>query len=198
VSDPDLLKQGVQQLIDVVNAGITKSHELYPDQVPQIHVPYPDERYTDAGDMYYYPLPQSAGVDERILPNAGLTKDVAVLSVTPEHTKRLLTASSPPAEGPLANIDRPLAAATYLNWSALMDAVSPWIEYASGLENYEAGDPDDDEMVVPDPGAASTVQSIIEVLKCFHCYASTTSVEDGVTITHYEMHFRDLPEGSTE
>jgi hypothetical protein len=196
VSDPERLKQGVQQLIDVLNAGLDEAHKLYPDEVPSIDVPYPDEQVIDAGSMYSYPLPASADVDQRILPNAGLSQKVAVLAVTPEHTKRLLATSSPPAEGPLANVDRPLAAATYLNWAGLMDAISPWIEYASGLENYEAGDADGDEVVVPDPGAASTVQSVMEVLKCFHCYASTTAVQDGVTVTHYEMHFRDLPEAS--
>ncbi len=198
VSDPEKLKEGVKQFIDVINVAMDEAHKMYPDDVPPIDVPYPEQREGDRGAMYSYPLPAGPEVDERILPNAGLSEDVATLAVTPSHTRRLLKKSSPPTEGPLADVDGPLAAATYMNWSAMMDMIEPWIAYASGLENYEAGEGDAGDVVVPDPGVAATVSSVMEVLKCFHCYASTTAVEDGVSVTRYEMHFQDLSEDDLE
>jgi hypothetical protein len=198
VSDPEKLKEGVKQFIDVINTALDEAHTMYPGEMPPISLPYPQQREGDGGAMYYYQMPASAEVDERILPNAGLSGNVATLAVTPDHTRRLLEKTSPPTEGPLADVDGPLAAATYMNWSAMMDMIEPWIAYASGLENYEAGDAGEDDVVVPDPGVVSTLGSVMDVLRCFHCYASTTAVEDGVTITRYEMHFQDLADDDLE
>jgi len=146
--------------------------------------------------MYYYPLPADAELDERILPNAGLTDDVAAVTLSPDHTKRLLKKTTPPREGPLAAGDRPLAAAAYFNWSALMDAVSPWIEYVSGVENFDENDADSSDGVTADIGTVATLESVMEVLKCFHCYSSVTYTEDDATVTHYELHFQDAADAS--
>ena len=43
----------------MINVALAEAHKMYPDDVPSIDVPYPEERQTDAGAMYYYPLPAS-------------------------------------------------------------------------------------------------------------------------------------------
>jgi hypothetical protein len=196
VSDAELLKQGVVEYINVINAALAELRRLAPDEVPPVDVPLPSERFTDAGAMYFYPLPENAKVDERILPNAGLTEDLAVVALSPDHTQRLLKETTPPRDGPLADSKRPLAGAAYFNWSALMDAVTPWIEYASAADDFDENDADSADGVTADIGTVSTLKSIMEVLKCFHCYSSATYMEDGATITHYELHFQDAADAS--
>src|SRR6185436_9132305 len=61
--------------------------------------------------------------------NAGLGKNVAVLSVAPKHTSELLSATPFEAEGPAADSKRPLAVAAYLDWASVVEAASPWVEY---------------------------------------------------------------------
>ena len=94
VSDAKLMKEGYREYFDVLQTAITELSAIMPEQVPPFQLPPPQTQVSDAGTVYYYPLPAVAGVDERIAPNAGVSNDAMVLSLVPDASKRLL-ASQP-------------------------------------------------------------------------------------------------------
>jgi len=176
----------------VIDEGLKKARMVAPDDIPPLTVPPPKTRKSGVGTIYFYPLPQEWGVDGRVAPNAGLSRDVAALSVSLDQTERLLKETPLKLEGPLHNVGRPLASAAYFSFAALVDAVTPWIEYAIKLaEDEGAGDDEEEDETGTDP--SSMMSSVVEVLKCFRGYSSATSFEDGAKVTHYEWHFADLP-----
>ncbi|MEI4927347.1 hypothetical protein Q8G50_33055, partial [Klebsiella pneumoniae] len=75
-----------------------------------------------------YALPKEWGLDRKIVPNAGLSSDVAVLSISRDHTERLLAATPAKIGGHVLPADRPLAAASALNFAGLIDAIIPWVD----------------------------------------------------------------------
>ena len=211
VSDAELLKQGCQEYFAVSQAIANILHELEPDEIPKTDIPAPKERQVGDSTIYYYMLPQDMGIDKRIAPNAGLSKDVAVLSLAPLHTKRILEAASAANSGPVAQYkDKPLASASGFNFAALVDAFVPWVEYGMiagaefGVQEFdddfepapgEFGDPDFGGPGFGGPGPAEMkayIQTGAEILKCFRGFSSVTYLEDGVQVTRGEWHFEDL------
>src|SRR5205823_10448732 len=99
---------------------------------PDLKVPPPQTKKAKGGTVYYYQLPnQAVGLDERIVPNAGLGKQLAVLSLSVEHSERLLAEHPLSAKSPLlAEAKKPLAGAAYCDWAGFVDALAPWADYA--------------------------------------------------------------------
>src|SRR5262249_39736695 len=121
VSDPALLRKAMGEYRTILNEMIAKVSELSPVPVPEISIPEPKTRQVKDGTLYYYDLPAELGLDAQFLPNAGLGGKVATLALTPAQSERLLERSAfKPDGGPLANLDRPLAGATYVSWSGLI------------------------------------------------------------------------------
>jgi len=184
VSDAGLLKKGVGEYVAVIDEGLKKVRMVAPDEIPPLTVPPPETRKSGEGTIYFYALPQEWGVDERVAPNVALSPDVAALSLSLDQTERILKVTPLSLEGPLNDVGRPLASAAYFNFAALVDAVSPWVEYAIKLAEEEG------EAVSE---AAAIHSSFVELLKCFRSCSSATSFEDGAKVTHYEWHFADIP-----
>jgi hypothetical protein len=164
------------------------------------------------GTAYFYLLPPALGLDQRLNPVAGLSNSVGVLTISPRHSVRLLTKTPLQLDSkPLANVDRPLAAASALDFDALLDAIRPWMDYgvqlaparesAAGTDRIESGDTEGP----PNPAVAGyipdadTVKMVMDqvypamdVLKCFRGFSSATYFEGDLKVTHFEWHFRDL------
>jgi len=139
-------------------------------------------------------LPKDWGVDKRVAPNAGLTDNVAAMSLTPLHTKRLLEKNALIANGPLAQLkSKPLVAAGGFNFAALVDASVPWIEYAmtAGAGAELPIQVPRDEFDSP-PAMLKEIKEGAEVLKCFRGYSAATYREGNVEITTGQWHFEDL------
>jgi len=205
VSDAELLKQGCQEYFAVAQEVIRIMHEIDPEEVPATEIPAPKSRDIGVGAVYYYMLPKDAGIDKRIAPNAGLSDSVAVLSLAPLHSKRILEPAPVAAEGPVAQFkDKPIGAASGFNFAALVDALMPWVEYGMSLgtefgvqefdDEFEPAPEFEPEFGGPDPEKIKEyVRTAAEVLKCFRGYSSVTYVEeDGVQVTRGEWHFQDL------
>jgi hypothetical protein len=92
--------------------------------------------------------------------------------------------------GPLAEKDRPLAAAVVFDWAGLVDAATPWVEFGATkyMESASGG------KVTAEARSAvlEKVEVVLEVLKCWRGVTSATYLEDGVLVTHHETVFRDL------
>jgi hypothetical protein len=201
VSDEDSLKKAFAEYRDTINDAISKVRELVPILPAELEIPAPETKKLEGGTMYYYPLPPivSAMIDEQLLPNAGLSKHVLVLSIAPKHTERLLLRQPLKVDGgPLADYKtRPLAAAIYFDWAGMVDAVTPWNEFGvekhgdqllEGLE--EATGKEKGAKGVE--GILSQVRTVLEVLKVLRGSTSATYFEGTVLVTHTETVFHDV------
>jgi hypothetical protein len=187
VSDAAKLRQAFAVYREATNELIAKFRESMPI-VPEFEIPPPETAKVNGGTLYYYTLPEAAGLDKQIVLAAGLSDHVAVATISRSHAERLL-ANTPlqASQGPLAEANRPLASAVYFNWGALITAATPWIELGvqTGLAQRGEARPTAAE-IMPQLGV------LLDVLKCFRTYTSASYFEGKVLVTHGESVFKDL------
>jgi hypothetical protein len=194
VSDAKLLKQAVGEYWAIAKDAIDAIRELAPDSIPEdFKLPDPQMQKVKGGTIYGFPLPEEWGLDKQILPNGGLSETVATLSISQKHAERLLAKTPLKVEsGPLADAaKKPLASAVYVNWPALIDVATAWMDYAIP---YAAAKLPGDAPV----GKGSWVEVLqqvrtaVEVLKVFRGSTSCSYFEDGLLVTHSESIIKDL------
>jgi hypothetical protein len=199
VSDAALLKQAMSDYRSIVNDAIMQVRETIPI-VPAFEIPEPKTMKVKSGTLYFYPLPQFIGLDPQIVPNAGLSAHVAALTISKQHSERLLSRTALPVSGgPLADANRPLAGAFYLDWPGFVDAVTPWVDFGlqmagpkplAGLldESADASGKGENE----GEGLRKQVHAFLSVLKALRESSGGTYLEDGILVTHSETVFKDL------
>lgn len=190
VSDAKLLLGACREYRAVLTGLLDAVRQIEPDAVPkQFTIPEPEVTESRLGTVYSFRLPAEWGLDEKIVPNFGLSETVAVLSASHDHTRRLLRATPLEVGGVLAESDRPLAMAAVLDWAALIDAVTPWVDLV--VEMTAAAPPGGDP-AQPD-SIRSQVHTVLEVLKVLRSVTSESYFEDGALVTHTLTRIRDVP-----
>jgi hypothetical protein len=192
VSDADALVKAMTEYRAIANEALTKI-KAWPgcEKIGDFQIPLPKTDKSLSGTLYSYLLPEEWGVDPKVVPTAGLTKDTAVLTLSHAHAERLLASHPLRIDGgPLADRDRPLAAAMYFNWPGVVDAAGPWVQFGTVkiLEAQAGGE-------VPAKtrdAVLSQVRTVMDVLKCWRGESSATTLEDGVLVTHHESVYKDL------
>ena len=152
--------------------------------------------------IYAYPLPEKSGVDKQILPNAGLTDKVAVLTVSLDHRRRLLAERPPTVAGRSIPTDRPLAGAVVVDSTALIDLITPWIDLGvrTAVEKGAGGDDGTYPSPVPDfQGGKATmildqVHTVLDVLKVVRNVTVQTYMEGDALVSHAEIEIRNVAE----
>jgi hypothetical protein len=158
-----------------------------PEIPKDFKLPRPKVYNRPAGTIYGYALPKEAGMDGKVLPNAGLSEHVAVLSMSGRHTDRLLSESEPVMAGIKLPLTKPYGTIAAFDFAALVDAVTPWINLA--LEKSAAqSSPQDAEMV------QMHAKTALQILKCYRGTVSATSKEGKATVTRTRSEFRDVDE----
>jgi hypothetical protein len=199
VSDADKLRKALGEYRTIFNEMLAKAKDFAPPgkEVPNLQIPKPQTEKAEAGELYVFSLPKDWGLDAQVAPTAGVSQSVFAVALSRAHAERLLASKPLKATGgPLANAKRPLGAATYCDWPALIDALAPWVEF--GLAAIPA-----DEIHLPLEGDLANGEKardeirrearvVLEVLKCFRGYTSVTYKEDGAQVTHYESVYKDL------
>jgi hypothetical protein len=199
VKDAALLRKAMGEYRVILNDAIAKAREMVPF-LPPFEIPEPDSKSVKGGKIYYYPLPPIPGLDPQVSPNAGLSDRVAVLSFFQTHTDRLLADKPLKVEGgPLADGQRPLAGAAYINFAGLIEATAPWVEFGArhlgprllekdgdGADQEDGGDAKKTEDI------AKQVRALLDVLKVLRTYTSASYLENGVLVTHGELVIQDL------
>jgi len=198
VSDAQLLRQAFTEYLAVANAWIASAHELAPEEVPPLTIPPPLTRDLGPGMAYYYLLPKELGLDIRLNPVAGLSDSVGVVSYSPHQCRRVLTKTPLAVDSkPLADLNRPMAAAAALDFAALVDTVTPWVKYgaslamglAAGAAAEGAPGPAPDEIMQM---IAGQIDTSMNLFKCFRGFSMATYAEDDATVMHYQWRFEDL------
>jgi hypothetical protein len=195
VSDAALLQKAMGEYRQIFNELIVKLQDLPPPvEVPTFQIPEPKTKKVTGATLFFYPIPARAGLDEQVVPTAGLSKTVAVLTLSHGHAERLLASKPLKVDGgPLADSKRRLVSASYLNWPGLIDALTPWVEYGARpvLSQITGLPADEDNKAMTE--LVQQVRTVLEVLKCFRGRTSVSYFEEGVLVTHAEAVFQDLP-----
>jgi len=190
VSDAKLLKQGLSEYRAVVNGLIDAVRHVEGSNVPKdVQVPPPQVTQSALGTIYSFPLPKAWGVDPTIVPNVAISDKVAALSISRKHSERLLKATPLAAGGVLGKAaDRPLAIAIWLDWVALVNTATPWVDF--GIEQAAAtrGIDDDQTKMVADQ-----VRAVLDVLKVMRFVSCECYLEKGVLVSHSLTEIHDLP-----
>lgn len=183
VSDRDKLVAATIDIRQAFNDMAKVVHELDPDEIPSIHWPAPESKKFDDMTLAWYSFPDELKLDGRLKPSAGLSKNLCTLTVSNEHAMRLMQAIPLKVEGgPLMDLNRPLASATYFHISGLMDTADAWTDFMfqeSELKEHQAH--------------AQDIRTIIQSLKMFRSYSSVTYREKEMAVTHSELHVKDVP-----
>jgi hypothetical protein len=186
VHDADLLRKAFGEYRAIANELLPMVRKLSDEELPELQVPAPQTRPLKTGTLYFYAVPAALGLDQQLVPNAGLSDRVAALALAPAHTERLVAAAPLQVPGgPLADRNRPLVMASYSNCEGLVTALTPWVEMGVRIAAPFLRGQDPDSLV----GQART---ILEVLKVLRSYSSATYVEDKAVVTHAETVIRDL------
>jgi hypothetical protein len=181
VSDADLLRKAMKEYHAIANDAIAKIRELGVGEIPAgFKIPEPNTRELRNGTAYYYPLPKDWGLDERLVPTAGLSDRMLALTLSHDHADRLLTRTPLNVQGgPLGDLERPRSGAVYLNVPAFLDAAKPWVAYLF-------------KVVEGEEEHLKQVLVVMDVLKVLRSYASSTYTEGGATVTHSEAVIEDV------
>ena len=183
------------------------AREINPEEVPEFDVPDPEKRSLEGGGtVYVYSLPEEWGLDAKVAFNAGLTDTTVVASWSPETTERLLKTTELDIDTSL-KLDRPAAVVAHFQFAKLIDSIRPWIDYgfevATGklkVEEEEDGDDESEDEANTDQAAIAMqmgfiipqVQQFLEVSTALQSFSSVTYEEDGLWVTHSEVHLEDL------
>jgi hypothetical protein len=184
VSNADMLRKAFTEYYAVADDLVAVLKGIEESAIPKdFKLQHPRVYNLSVGTAYGYPLPAEWGVDTHIQPNAGLSEKVAVLSLSGKHTLRLLQESSPKIAGLALPTNRPLAAAGGLDFVALVNAATPWVEY--GIDQAKLP-PQDAEM------ARQHAKVVLQVLKAYRGTLAVVYVEGKVTVTHSRSEFHDI------
>jgi len=103
----------------------------------------------------------------------------------------------------LTDTKRPLATAAMFDWAGLIDAATPWIDFAIEQMNEPTEEPlDEDDFDVqmddgpaPNPitaAVAGQVKTVLDVLKVVQTITSETYVEGDAMVSHTLIEMKDV------
>jgi hypothetical protein len=193
VSDAAKVKQASGEYFLIAADAMKKLHAIAPETIPEIELTMPQWRDFPEGTVYFYNLPRELGLDTQIAPNAGLSSTFLALSLLPKVSLRLLKPTPLAIDGPLANRERPLASAGYLNWAGLVEAMAPWIDY--GIDQAGSQPAAEGAPAGGDPAATQAikdqVRAALAFLQCLRTMSSVSYFEEGALVTHSEWRLED-------
>jgi hypothetical protein len=190
VSDAKLLKQGLGEYREVINGLIDAARQIEGSKIPpEIMIPEPKKTDGPLGTSYVFALPEAWGVDKQIAPNIGISDQVAVFSVSPAQTERLLKVTPPSIGGVIggANADRALVIAGWLDWASLIDTASPWVDFAVDRAAAEKNIGDSQKKVIVDQ-----VHTGLDVVRALRSITAECYMERDAFVTHSLLEVRDV------
>ena len=195
VSDAELLRQACTEYKDIFNAMIDVVRQIEGSEIrPDFRIPDAVVRVSKKNGykLFTYPLPDKWGVDKQILPNAGLSDKVAVLTISRDHSRRLLAEKPPTVAGRSIPTDRPLAGAAMIDVAALVDLVTPWIDFGvhTAIERQSGGPGSQGKAAM----ILDQVHTVLDVLKVVRNVTVQTYMEGDALVSHAEIEIRDVAE----
>lgn len=188
VSDAKLLAKAMKQYREIINAGAKAVAELDPAKPKPFQIPEPKLATSSQGTVGSYPLPKEWGVTEEVSLAFGLSDHVAVIGISTSHVERLLKDNPLTVGGLLADAQRPLAGASLLSWSGILETATPWIEYAA--KQVARQQPEKKAQIA---AIADQVRTVFRALQSFRTVTAQTYVEGAALVTHTLVEIHDIP-----
>ncbi|NLF08161.1 MAG: hypothetical protein GX594_09310 [Pirellulaceae bacterium] len=190
LSDAELFHAAMRDYWHVINALIDAMRGIEGSEVPDdFRLPEPAIDEISEGKLFCFPLPEKWGLDKQIVPNMGISDGLAVFAFSRDHSIRLLRATPPAVGGLIDDGERPLALAGWLDWAALVDAASPWVDYffkvSPAMQNI---DDEQREMI------ADQVRTVLDLLKVLRKISGECYFKDGALVTHTLAELQDVEE----
>jgi hypothetical protein len=192
VSDAGLVTKAAGEAFAIVGEALRKLNMIVPESIPAFELPLPAMREFPAGKVYFYNIPEEAGLDSQIAPNAALSGEMLALTYVPKFGLRLLTKTPLVGEGPLAAREKPLAAASYFSPAKFVSALEPWIIYSidHGGEQLSEELAEEEVELTPEETKEGT-RALFDFIRCLKSMSSVSYFEDGAMVTHSEWHLVD-------
>lgn len=189
ITDAGLFKKGLAEYRAVFNGLIGAARRIEGSKIPEdFQIPKPETVEDSSRTFFSYALPEEWGVDKQIAPRIAVADRVAVFAVTRAQAERLLKISPLGVGGVLAKADRPLAAAGWLNWAALVETATPWADFAAEQAMAEQEMEDSQKKPILDQ-----VHTGLDVLKAIKTISSESYFEEGIFVTHRLAEIQDRP-----
>ena len=194
VKDADKLRQAYTAYQGILDDLVDAVRKLDPKAVPSDYkIPWPEASQIQGGTMISYQLPPRWKFDPRIRPNAALSQDVLVITASPSQSERLLKATPFRSYGVLNNPRKPLAAALALDWAALVDAATPWVELATrSIAAKKLHIADDEARKTEVDKIVQQARTVLAALKALRNLTAEFYGEDGALVEHGRAEIRDI------
>ena len=201
LSDAKLFREGLSDLFEMTDDLLAVARSLNPESFPgEARLPEPAREKVEGGSLWTFALGNS-GVDEQIRPSIAISDEVAVFSLAPKQASRLLLPEAQKTGTPLARFDEPLAGAAALDVAGLVDAIEPWILYASRMAVLQQrnGFVDSETVIGPDiedgqlKDILGSVRTVLDALRCIRVAVADTATRSDATVTHWRNLIRDAP-----
>jgi hypothetical protein len=195
ISDAALFKKAMSEYRAIADEAVAEIRKQHPEAIPADYkIPSPASETTQGGTVYTYKLPSEAGLDAQLAPAGGVGERVAVFATSPRLAAKVLAGAPLASQGLIGSASgKPCATLVYFNWRGLVDAATPWVEFAirENGPGAQGADAAEDPAQISD--ILSQVRTGLEILKCWKSTEAVTTIEDGVTVTHSVTTFEDVP-----
>jgi len=202
LADRKLFVEGLNDFFAWGDKLVAAVRKVDPDTVPAgYRIPEPAREKVAGGSIWSFAIPD-ARLDEQVRPTIGVADTAAVFALVPGHATRLLEPARLQTGGKLSAFAEPLAAAAALDFNKLIDAVEPWIVYATRLGSMVAREGSVDaatdlsaDVLAPEAREAlDTAKRVLEVARCLKTAVAETRLEDDAVVTRWRNVIRDLPQ----
>jgi len=191
VTDANLLREAMGDFRLLINQMLTELHELFPNEAPQFQIPEIISEEIAGGTSYFYPIPAGI-VDPQLQPNAALGEHVAVVSISQNHSARLLTSSELKIADLPSDSDQDLGQVIVLNCPLFVDTLVSWADYGLDVAVQFGAIPGLDPQSPDAREIRAQVLTVAEVLKVFRGVRMETTREGDLLRTRIQSVVRDL------
>jgi len=202
LADRKLFVEGLNDFFAWGDKLVAALRKVDPDAVPAgYRIPEPTREKVAGGSIWSFAIPD-ARLDKQVRPAIGVADAAAVFTLVPGQATRLLEPARLETGAALSEFGKPLAAAAALDVTKLIDAIEPWIVYATRLGSVVAreGSVDADTELSADDlapearEALDAATTVLQVARCLETAVAETRLEDDAVVTRWRNVIRDLPQ----
>lgn len=202
LADRKLFVEGLNDFFAWGDKLVAALRKVDPDAVPAgYRIPEPTREKVAGGSIWSFAIPD-ARLDKQVRPAIGVADAAAVFTLVPGQAARLLEPARLETGAALSQFGDPLAAAAALDFAKLIDAIEPWIVYATRLGSVAAreGSVDADTELSADDlapearEALDAATTVLQVARCLEQAVAETRLEDNAAVTRWRNVIRDLPQ----